>query len=122
MEYNNNGSARTFDRILASLGLEKAAASAGNIHPQQITFKNAAARDTYLQLAGVPADQQAAFPMEITVLTGSDITVTPSQPLVINPGTTSPVGVHFDTLTLETGGQIQCNTAVVMTVENFIKQ
>ncbi len=62
------------------------------------------------------------FPLNSTAAAVSNVTVTKDNPLIINPGPHDPVIVNIGTLTLEEGGQIQCNCAVVLKVQNFIKE
>lgn len=120
--YMDNGSTSRFDRILTALNVDRNSLSNGKLNYVKPTFRDEAALTDFLDLAGVPASQRTKFPDTPTIMLSGDIKVTPTDPLIINPGSSSPVIVNVDTLTLENGGQIQCNTSVVLTVENFIKQ
>ena len=118
----DNGNTSRFDQILAALGADKNTLSAGTLNSVNPNFRNEAELTAFFDLAGVPAPQRAKFPDTPTVMVANTITVTPANPLVINPGSSTPVIFNVDTLIMETGGQIQCNTSVVLTIEEFIKQ
>jgi hypothetical protein len=86
-----------------------------------LKFKTKKERNTYLELLGVKATIWNSIPMELEVIIEEDLIIKASQPYVIQPGETNPVCLHFNSVTIEAGGQIQCNTSAIMTVENFIK-
>ncbi len=123
MENNpHNDSAPTvYEQILALLNLERASLNTSSLQEMTVDLGEVTTRNAYYTLAGIPLPSVDNTATKVTARLSNNITVTANDPLVINAGSTDPVVVHIDTLTLETGAQIQCNTAVTMTVENFIK-
>jgi hypothetical protein len=89
------------------------------IRPVKVAFDNVAQRDSFLSFANYSNDN---FPMEVITFSANDVVVTAQNPLVIGPSGTNPVIVNIGTLTIETGGQIECLTSVIMNVTTFIKQ
>jgi hypothetical protein len=61
------------------------------------------------------------FPVEAAVFTGEDIVVTKDHPLIIKSQGHNPAIVNYGTITLEPGGQIICETNVIMAVQKFVK-
>ena len=69
-----------------------------------------------------PAAADTTYPLALTCYVGGDVVVRAGEPLVLGGAGPGPVLYTYDTLTLEPGAQIQCTTAVVLTVSHFIKQ
>jgi len=61
------------------------------------------------------------FPMKAIAYPGESLTIRNGQILTIEPGGHDPVFVIFKTITLEEGGQIQCEAPVIMSAEQFVK-
>jgi len=61
------------------------------------------------------------FPMEAAVFTGEDIVVSKDHPLIIKSQGHNPAIVNYGTITLEPGGEIICETNVIMSVQKFVK-
>ena len=118
---NYNSAPTVYEQILALLNIERASLHSSGLQEMTVDLSDVTSRNAYYTLAGIPLPSVDNTATKVTAMLSNNVTVTANNPLVINAGSTDPVVVHIDTLTLETGGQIQCNTAVTMTVENFIK-
>jgi hypothetical protein len=93
------------------------------LKPFAVTFQDTAHRDAYLKLAGIDPASRPYFPLAITVFAANDLTVTTGNPLLIEAAVgLTPVAINVNKLTLQTGGQITCNSPLVATVQTLIKQ
>ena len=118
---NDNSAPTVYDQVLSLLNIQRASLSTTSLQEVTVDLGDIAHRNVYYTLIKMALPDASDSSTKVTAMLSNNVTVTAGNPLVINPGSTYPVVVHIDTLTLETGGQIQCNTAVTMTVENFIK-
>lgn len=116
------GSSSGITRQLRDL-LGLAPTPAPMLRPTTVELTSAAQHTALLELLqAAPPTPDTTYPLALTCYVGGDIVVRAGEPLVLGEPGPAPVLYTYDTLTLEPGAQIQCTTAVVLTVSHFIKQ
>lgn len=91
------------------------------IRPVKVRFKSDAGKTAFMALAGCTHLPASAIPEEVVAFNAQSVVVTPGNPLVIESKDDNPAIVNIDTLTLESGGQIICNSSAIVTITTFIK-
>ncbi len=118
---NNNNDTTRFSQILALLNIDEPSVPSEGIKAYPVTFSTTTMLKDYIQLAEISNMPDYAVPFMHTVYAGKNMTVSAANPLIINPEKKEPVIVHAETITLQAGAKILCNTAVIITAETFIK-